>query len=1111
MIHISDITKRIETFLEEKDIAKYKIFVRVNFQIDVYIVAPQYEEALRYQDEFLYLLTEADSDDNNNENKIKPKNEFDLFYINNAKELKLKFYIVRVEEAQEDPYYSSIFANGDVVIDWGPRYRFNSLLGPYEIPETFETSSKRSPVVTFYSYKGGMGRTTTMIAYAIHCAVNSDPAKKKRVVIIDCDLEAPGYLNFFNLKDYDGLVNGKKNGLVEFICDAQFTSHPENLEIADYIINIGNEVNIGKGNSNSFVYDNFENIWLVPAGNLNESYKDFVDGNKNRNDYLEGLAKINLSSVHSVIGYFNLLFEKINDTIEPDLILIDSRTGFNDIFGTAAMYLSSCVVGFFGFSRQTQPGLMNLINAYYNSNNNFKLQLVFSILPEIVDDNWLETQMGQVREYINYRSNETKDYPSFSYLKRNALLEKLGSGDEQTDEAFVKFVTNRENDNYNELFDKIDEQLFEQKEDPSFVQNQEEIKTKMSDNNPSGVEECVGVTTTSEFSANTPALVLRNVVLRHLKIVLANVKNFAEDTNIVEEQFFYRDCMKELFDKRKFIIQGYKGTGKTYLYKALADENISSNIQKWILSNKQRIDTIGDEEINDTIFLNVLPPNEVAMVFDNINYGGIEQPDYYFNAFWQIYTWNAILLLSEFENIKNDSKLKEFVLPLVGAGNAKEAYARIDTLIKQGIETQIIIEKDIVRLNEYLQINNKTLFVLYDRLDTCINPLHWNKAVSPLINYWRNNYVSFSNIVPKIFVRTDLFRQIEGTNTARLENNIIHIEWTIGEVFGYFFKLIFSDKTASDAYWAIAEKIGINENYIKNTKISFERFPENQFKSMQKGEMNLIITVFFGKQVNVGAARLGNPWEYFSKELANADNTAISLRPFINTLDKNAVEKALARTERWVHEIISPEIYASRAVREETTEQYFNDLTQDAFSKDLLRFKEVIRTSGGEKFRYKALDEKLFEELIDTTYNKISDGGGSSVVKTTGDLKQLIFANGIMAEKVTAKGKYYRFAPIYWYSWGLANSVLENEEKRKIKKDGFSLIEDEIYEGEIGKNEYGKKCIFIDRPPFKLTVSDKGNLDYEIGSKVRFEIRIKPNIKNPGKPFFDPINVQLID
>lgn len=68
--------------------------------------------------------------------------------------------------------------------------------------------------------------------------------------------------------------------------------------------------------------------------------------------------------------------------------------------------------------------------------------------------------------------------------------------------------------------------------------------------------------------------------------------------------------------------------------------------------------------------------------------------------------------------------------------------------------------------------------------------------------------------------------------------------------------------------------------------------------------MKLIIEVFFGKIVKVGVITLGSPWEYFEKELSNADNTAISLRPFINTLNSNAVDKALAKTERYVQMVL---------------------------------------------------------------------------------------------------------------------------------------------------------------------------------------------------------------
>lgn len=1067
MIRISDIANRLKNFLIQKGEYKFKIFIRVNCSIDVYVLTSNLPIASQYESDFYMELCSLSDEDGE-------------FYNRHKDNLKITFNLVNREDAADDPFYANMFTNEKDVIDWGPRYRFDSLLKPKNTSSV--KGKSKAPVVTFYSYKGGMGRTTTMIAYAISLAVNDNDLKKKRVVIIDCDLEAPGYLNFFDLSEHNGLQSGKKNGLVEFLSDAQLTSNPEDLDINDYIINVGDD------NENNFAYNNLNNIWLIPAGNLNEGYSD-LSGGVDRIDYLEGLAKINLSSVNSVVRYFNILLDRINETIEPDIILLDSRTGFNDIFGTAALYLSSSVVGFFGFSRQTQPGLMNLLREYYKEGNSFSLQLVFSILPEKADDTWVENHKKEVQQYISYVGSENKNYPSFLYLHRNSLLEKIGTGDDLSDSAFVELVIGKKFNDYNALFEKISNQFF--KETPVLT-----------------------------YTSNTPALELRNVVLKHLKDALVNVSNFAEDTQIKEEQFFYRNCMKELFDPKKFLIQGYKGTGKTYLYKALSDKEISANIQKWSGTQNQ--------DLLEPIFVNILPTNEVSLVFDNIRYGAIDEPEYYFNTFWQIYTWNALLLRPEFSSIKEQSELSEYIEPLDGAGFAKEALLRIDKLINIGVNALIAIDKDMLHLNEYLQKHQKRLFVLYDRLDTCINPLRWNKAVSPLINYWRNNCESFSNITPKVFVRTDLFKQIEGTNTARLENSIIHIEWSIGEVFGFFFKLIFSSENASKAYWAIAEKVGIDPNYIKNTKASFAKFPQNQFEDLSIAQMKRIIEVFFGKIVKVGFITLGSPWEYFEKELSNADNTAISLRPFINTLNSNAVDKALAKTERYVQNgIISPEIYASKSVREDTTEKYFADLTQDAFSKDLLRFKEVIRTSVGEKYRYKALTEVQFEELISITFDRIVE---SPVVKSPDDLKRLIFANGIMAEKITTKGRYYRFAPIYWYSWGLVNSALENEEKKERKKQNKEeqqsnnttteqmLDRAERYQnGETthGQIDFtnnrveGKKgpCTIDNKMGYAIDCSPK-DYDYKDFEDVIFEVKIGKNKYKPTGPWYYAINIR---
>lgn len=1021
MIQIAKTAQNLKCFLTEKGVERFKIFVRINFSIDVFIFTSNTNGCRDIMEE--YLATHLPFS-------------------------KISYQIISVEELN-DPFYSNILSGGINVIDWGPHYRLDSLLSNHRNISI----QKEIPIITFYSYKGGMGRTTTMVSYAMDLAINHH----KRVVIVDCDLEAPGYLNFFNLSKHVGLNNGKTNGLVEFLSDAHFVKNVDILDINDYMINVG------LGNENSVAYNNLENIWLVPAGNLNSTLEAF-DGNElhNRKDYLEGLSRVNLSNIQSITNGFQLLFKKIKETVRPDFILIDSRTGFNDIFGTAAFYLSDTVICFFGFSLQTQPGIANMINEYYNNQNSFKLHIVYSILPpkepNEKEPDWVWKQKKKIDDYINDVSVEGKDFPICTFLHRNTDLERIGLN-EDSDAVYVKMVRERTNDDYNHLFKCLNGR---------FIKTDE---TKLT------------------------SIQLRNVVLKHLKDTLAEVHLFAEDTTLNENRFFYRDCMKDLFNPKKYLIRGSKGTGKTYLYKALTDQGIAQNIQKWAGQT--------DEDISESQFVQILSPQnggQSESLFTYIPYGEIKDPELYFTFLWQIYTWNAILMLPDFEIIKNNSAFSEYVQPIIN-GNDVYTLTRFQEIIGKGLSALVELQKDLSAINQYLKEKGKKLFVLYDQLDTQILPNRWNIAVSPLINYWRNNYQTYSNLIPKIFVRTDLYKLIYGTNTIRLEDNIIDIEWTIGEIFGYFFKLIFSNDEASKAYWQIAEKVGIDKSYIKNTKQSFRKGPNyNQFKSFELAEMFPIIQVFFGKQVVVNSARLGNPWEYFSRELATADGKSMSLRPFINTLNNNSVEQALARTEKYVQEIISPEIYASKDVRDKTTNEYFDDLTRDAYSKNLTEFRYVIRTAGGEKYRFKSLSETLFEELISAVFDRIDE---KDIIRTTKDLKDLIFANGIMAEKITNHGRYFRFAPIYWYTWGLANSDLENEEKR------YERFSQRQYKNNL---EEGKQYEGVVIPPFsgfykriRTTAYDKalemrGVVPYEfnLDDVVIFTAEKEPNKKTGG-------------
>ena len=463
MILILTYAEKLQEFLENKTktgiIQKFKIFMRIGFQLDAYVFATNCQLLQNIETEFYDFLAEKD------------------VYLTNPQKTKIYFNILPLSELN-DSYYSNI-VNDPNTIDLGPRYRFDSILEDNHEKK----DDSLPPVITFYSYKGGVGRTTCMVAYAIHLAKMG-----KSVAVIDCDLEAPGYLNFFKLSENKKLAEGKKNGVVEFICDTQFTG--TDVDINNYIINIG------AGNSTlGQNHPELNKIWLVPAGNLNESYEDFAFS-ENREHYLEGLSKINLGNTQTIIDGFNQLFHHLQKNVACDVILIDSRTGFNDIFGTAVLRLSSCVIGFFGFSQQTVPGFIHLLNEHSKDENRFSLFLAYSILSEGKGENDIPKEM---QAFIHRVYDEKSIIPHF-FIHRNSVLESIGTGNHTADESFIS----EESLEYKKLFEELDDKNFPQKA-VTIAINTFDVNTENK---------------AKDISSNTRPLILRNIILQHLYLKL---------------------------------------------------------------------------------------------------------------------------------------------------------------------------------------------------------------------------------------------------------------------------------------------------------------------------------------------------------------------------------------------------------------------------------------------------------------------------------------------------------------------------------------------------------------------------------------------------------------
>ncbi len=187
-------------------------------------------------------------------------------------------------------------------------------------------------IVTYYSYKGGVGRTSALANIA--CLMSSDPDHPQKVLLWDFDLEAPGLHKLFRPKDF------REYGFIDIA-----HQYAETGKIADI---------------NGYIYESIiPNVFVLPASGQ-------ID-----NSYCNKLQAINwLSFFDSNPKEKGHFFKTILDSINSregedafDYILVDSRTGLNDQAGICTEVLSDLLVILFRLSKQNFDGLDHLVPA----------------------------------------------------------------------------------------------------------------------------------------------------------------------------------------------------------------------------------------------------------------------------------------------------------------------------------------------------------------------------------------------------------------------------------------------------------------------------------------------------------------------------------------------------------------------------------------------------------------------------------------------------------------------------------------------------------------------------------------------------------------------------
>jgi MinD-like ATPase involved in chromosome partitioning or flagellar assembly len=298
-------------------------------------------------------------------------------------------------------------------------------------------------IISFFSFKGGVGRTSTLVATALTLARNGH-----RVAIVDLDLEAPGLATIFSPD------NSENSGVIDYLLEKKIQGN--DWKLRTNLLSISDRALLG---------DDGESIQLLPAGTID-------------NNYLEKLARLDFQNlVNSELQSTMVdMLSELESAVRPlDFILMDARAGFHDIGGLAISNLCHAAVIFGTQSRQSWAGLTHVIRHLASPGIDDRLPLILahSMAPSI-GTSGREQELTEFREraYDVFRENYysvDEDVPNSNdreesffpivipyqeSLRGDIALFSLNSTPEESDRlsGLVQVMTNQP---YSELAEKL--------------------------------------------------------------------------------------------------------------------------------------------------------------------------------------------------------------------------------------------------------------------------------------------------------------------------------------------------------------------------------------------------------------------------------------------------------------------------------------------------------------------------------------------------------------------------------------------------------------------------------------------------------------------------------
>ncbi|RFP62954.1 MAG: ParA family protein [Limnothrix sp. CACIAM 69d] len=572
---------------------------------------------------------------------------------------------------------------------------------PQNHGEVQERSLRSPRTVAFYSFKGGVGRTTALIHVAWLLVKQG-----KKVVVVDLDIEAPGLSKALDLDDLPEV------GIVDYFYERAYA--PDG---ADYEIQIGDilaeyrDQQLGDTRGGRF--------FVIPTGKLDLDYLAKVDD-------LKASAWVNGNE-----SLWDVFTRDIKKQIEPDLILVDSRTGLNQWGAFSLVQAADSAILVLFPNAQNAEGAKILVQAL-GSLGKQNINFVFSPIPNLDSKEIAQSIQLDLNEIIN----------QFIPLASNGDLndEDLASND---DLICIEYLV------------------------PIAVAPHYPVHSVLDWYQP--IANLILKDSSSSASVSTQLQRDRWKIIEDLRF--SDVDAAQEQTNL-SHIFQKTSSFYDFLDDKVCLVTGRKGTGKTALYFLF--------LKHFSIAQKltDRLNNITVLSGHGMLSSGRLTQNE----FDFIR-GDLSTSQASWLGFWAAYA--LFRIMSDHNQTLTSLRKDKYKALKDGFSTVKNLQfgSEHQALLLQWSESRELrplIFDALKDINSHLKKQVQKIWLLYDNLDQDLaeaNNLRSDALIGLLKLVQEFDAKELTNLRIKIFLREDIWERLIFDNRSHLRGRSIKLEW----------------------------------------------------------------------------------------------------------------------------------------------------------------------------------------------------------------------------------------------------------------------------------------------------------------------------------------------